>query len=1186
MKWTTDQQKVIDLRDRNILVSAAAGSGKTAVLVERIIQRLKDPKDPVGVDELLVVTFTEAAAAEMKERIRKAIEKTVEENPQDVHMEKQMHFIHQAKITTIHSFCMSVIREYFHVTDLEPGFRTGDEGELKLLKKEALDELLEEKYGEGQERFLNFVDGYAGRQGDESIEKLILKIYEYARSYPDWKKWLKSQSGVYAVETVRELEESACAFAIKKEVDICLEEALTQVEQAVDVCHLEGGPIKYLENLEDDERLIKSIRAEGSLEGLQRQFASLKFGALSRKKYPEALPEYQDMVKEIRERYKDQLKEIREKYFFQSVEEMVADFGRCKEAVEELTHLVLEFGEAYREKKKERHLIDFSDMEQYALQILTESGEEGFVPTDVAREYRKQIREIMIDEYQDSNLIQETILTSISGIEEGNYNIFMVGDVKQSIYRFRLSRPELFLEKFATYSKEDSLTQRVDLHKNFRSRKEVLSGVNFLFSQCMTEGLGGIDYTEDVALYPGAEYPESDQCGTEILCIEPKEGEDTFTGKEAIRLEARAIAVEIQRLMRSQKVWDKDLEEVRPVTYSDIVILSRSLSGMAEILTEVLGEEGIPAHAVNKEGYFDTIEVGGLLDYLRVLDNRRQEIPLAGVLTSPMTGLGERELAKVRSFRPGISFYDAVIEYQEKGEDPVIREKIRDCFAMLDYFSSLLSHTPVHQLIRMILKETGYGAYMAAMPGGRQRKANLEFLVEKARTFDTTSYKGVYHFVRYVEQLRKNEVEFGEAGTEDEQSDVVRVMTIHKSKGLEFPVVIVAGMGKKMNRQDMRGSVILHVTDGIGIDAVDLEKRTKTKSLVKAVLQQKELEDSMGEELRVLYVALTRAKEKLILTGILEGSEKKLASLESIREREEIALPLYHLRGANTYWDWVLPAYMRVTKEIPLSLRRVLPSQILLEQGLERRREADKGLLLREGLDQPVCHEGLHEILEEQERYVYPHISGKQKKWKYTVSELKRAFDRPDGEEGDLLYEEPDPIPLLPEFLQEKKEVGGAFRGTAYHNFLEKLDLSAGGEENLRHQLERLIREGQLPEEMASCIELSEIQSFMESDLGKRMAEAKEKGVLHREQPFVMSVEEETSGEPMLIQGMIDAWWEEEEGIILLDYKTDRVKASEELKEKYRIQLDYYAKALAAGQGKPVKEKWIYSFALQESIKL
>ncbi|MDD7769813.1 helicase-exonuclease AddAB subunit AddA [Suipraeoptans intestinalis] len=1187
MKWTKDQQKVIDLRNRNILVSAAAGSGKTAVLVERIVQRLTDQEEPVGVDQLLVVTFTEAAAAEMKERIRKAIEKKVEENPQDEHLEKQANFIHQARIMTIHSFCMSVIREYFHVTDLEPGFRTGEEGELKLLKKEALEELLEEKYQQKDERFLQVIDSYAGRQGDESIEKLILRIYDYARSYPDWETWLKGQSKAYDVHTVKELEEGSCGTTIKEEVRLCLTEVLEQIRQCREICVMEGGPAKYLDNLDKDEELLRSLWREESLGGWQKQFAEMKFSPLSRKKEPEALPEYQELVKEIRDQYKKELQELQKQYFFQPMEEMVADLGRCKEAVEELAELVLEFGAVYQAKKKERHLIDFSDMEQYALRILTESREGRFVPTAIAGEYRKQIREIMIDEYQDSNLIQETILTSISGMETGTYNIFMVGDVKQSIYRFRLSRPELFLEKFDTYSREEGPTQRVDLHKNFRSRKEVLSSVNFLFRQCMVKSLGGIDYTDEVALYPGAEYPESGQCDTEILCIESQEDGEKIVGKEAVRLEAKAIALRIRELIRSQKVKDKESGALRPAAYSDIVILARSMSKMAETLVEVLGQEGIPAHAVNKEGYFETIEVGGLLDYLRVLDNRRQEIPLASVLTSPVTGLREWELARIKSFRPQLSFYDAVMTYKEEGEDASIREKLQECFTMLDEFATLLSHTPVHQLIRLILKKTGYGTYMAAMPGGKQRKANLDFLVEKARTFDTTSYKGVYHFVRYVEQLQKNEVELGEAGTEDEQSDVVRVMTIHKSKGLEFPIVIVAGMGRKINKQDTRSSVVLHATEGIGLDAADLSRRTRTKSLIKAVIQKEELQDGMGEELRVLYVALTRAKEKLILTGLLEGGRKKLASYEQTRWRKEAALPFYSLLGAVSYWDWILPACVRLTEEIPISVKCLTPSEILGEEEKDRERTWDKETMLSEGLGQTVCQEKLHRTLEEQEAYAYPYPPGIKKKWKYTVSELKRAADGQDPAEGDYLYEEPDPIPLLPRFLQGAQAPTGAFRGTAYHSFLEKLDVSLAEETELKRQLDHLLQTGRLSEEMAACIDLQEIETFLNSDVGKRMQEAQKKGTLHREQPFVMELEEgEETKEPLLIQGMIDAWWEEEDGIVVLDYKTDRVQHPRELADKYQIQLEYYAKALSAGQGKTVKEKWIYSFALKESLQL
>ena len=608
-------------------------------------------------------------------------------------------------------------------------------------------------------------------------------------------------------------------------------------------------------------------------EGLQKKMESLSFKRLAPNRRKDGSEEKAAYVKAVREEVKKLIQDLKDQYYYQDIEGMLEDLAVCHPAVRVLAELVELFAARFQEAKESQNLIDFSDMEQYALQILTEKEDGRFVPSAIAKEYQQQFREIMIDEYQDSNLIQETILTSVSTVSEGRYNVFMVGDVKQSIYRFRLSRPELFMEKFHTYTTSDSQTQRIDLHKNFRSRGEVLDGVNQIFRQIMASDLGGITYDDQAALYPGASYPEGPEVDTEVWAIDT--GAEEAKGEERA-LEARMIAGRIRRLMREGQVTDKGSGMLRPVRYSDIVILIRSIQGYADVLAEELNREGIPAHTGTKEGYFAAREIASLLDYLRVLDNRQQDIPLAAVLASPIGGCSDEELAKIRGACQGQPFYEAVESYPSLPEaDEELGGKLRRILEQMDGFREQVPYTPMHELIWKILKETGFGDYMAAMPGGEQRSANLEMLIEKARAFESASYKGLFHFVRYMEQLQKYNVDYGEASIEDEQSDTVRIMTIHKSKGLEFPVVFVAGMGKRFNMQDARSSVALHLHMGIGLDAVRLGERTKTPSLVKKVIQKEEALDSLGEELRVLYVALTRAKEKLIITGTLPDVKKK-----------------------------------------------------------------------------------------------------------------------------------------------------------------------------------------------------------------------------------------------------------------------------------------------------------------------
>ena len=1221
--WTQEQQKVIDLRNRNILVSAAAGSGKTAVLVERIITMLTKDEPPVDVDRLLIVTFTEAAAAEMKERIRLAIEKKLMEYPDNEHLKQQATLIHNAQITTIHSFCLSVIRDHFHAIDIDPGFRIGEEGELKLLRHDVLEEVLEEKYQEGNKRFLDFASGYSTGRNDKKIEDLILKIYEFSRSYPDSDAWLDSCVKAYEIEDLEAFEESNVIKKILQDVQKNLEDAKALVEFAMQTALSIDGPAAYEAALEKDLIVIEDLQSARTYRQQSEAFANVKWARLPVNKDKTVSEEKITQVKKLREMVKGVVKNIAAQYFYETPEAMIEDMNLCAPAMEELADLVRLFGSRFEEKKRSQNMIDFSDMEQYALRILTQKTEKGFVPSPVALEYQKQYQEIMIDEYQDSNLIQEAILTSVSTCRSGRYNIFMVGDVKQSIYRFRLSKPELFLEKFYTYNIEESQTQRIDLHKNFRSRKEVLESVNAIFGRIMTEKLGGIVYDDQAALYPGAEYPENENLNTEIYLIDSdldrvkeryqlEENENNAEELSKIasekELEARAIAMRIRELLRTQKVTDKATGELRNAKYSDIVILTRSVKGFADVFTEVLNREGIPTYAGTSEGYFQTQEIGVLLDYLRTLDNRRQDIPLTAVLTSPFCGLDAEELAKIKCFYPELPFYEAVVRYREDDEerknekDEVIRTKISACLEQMDAFRRIVPFTPMHELLWKILEDTGYGDYVAAMPGGQQRKANLEMLIEKARAYESTSYKGLFHFVRYIEQLQKYDVDYGEASIEDEHADTVRVMTIHKSKGLEFPIVIVAGMGKRFNMQDARSAVALHAGMGVGLDAIDLRLRTKSPSIVKKVIQKEEVLESLGEELRVLYVALTRAKEKLIITGTLPRPEEKLEESRMLQRSNQKELSFGELSHAGTYWDWILPAVLGCGEDVPLEVN-ILHFEDIVKEGLK---EETKGVISRSLLEQwdtdRVYEPEMHTVMEEQFGFHYPYEKSSTRKLKFTVTELKKrayeiAMDHSLEEEAqeELLYEEPEVTPLIPTFMQKEEGLTGAPRGTAYHRIMELLAFEGPEPDSIEavaEWIDGMAASGKIEKEAAECVKAYDIFRFLETSSGKRMKKAAKSQKLWKEQPFVLGIDakelypEEEDGELILVQGIIDAYFEEEDGLVVLDYKTDRVRKAEELVEKYQEQLRYYAKALEQMTGKKVKEKIIYAFSLGKEIRI
>lgn len=1202
--WTKEQQKVIDLRDRNILVSAAAGSGKTAVLVERIITMLTADEKPVDVDRLLIVTFTEAAAAEMKERIRAAIEKKLVEEPENEHLKQQETLIHNAQITTIHSFCLSVIRDHFHAIDIDPGFRIGEEGELKLLRHDALEEVIEERYAEGTQRFLDFSSAYGGGRSDKKLEDLILKIYEFSRSYPDAERWLEGCVDAYRVTDEKELEDSTYIRCILENVRRYLADAKELIWQGLEVCREADGPAAYENTLTLDRQMIERLCQAETFSGLTQVMQNVAWSRLTANRDKSVSEEKILRVKAIREEVKGLVDDVVSQYFYQDIDGLLEDMARCLPAMEELAQLVWAFAERFEEKKLAQNMIDFSDMEQYALRILTKKTEDGFVPSDVAREYQQQFREIMIDEYQDSNLIQETILTSISTVSEGRYNVFMVGDVKQSIYRFRLSRPELFMEKFDSYAPlddaEDSKTQRIDLHKNFRSRREVLDSSNYIFRQIMTRELGGITYDDKSALYVGADYKEGENLETEVLVIDSNlDRYEELADGEAVserELEARVIAGRIRTLLKEQQVIDRKSGEFRPARYSDIVILTRSVKGFADIFTEVLNREGIPTYAGTREGYFATQEIGVLLDYLRVLDNRQQDIPLAAVLLSQFGALTEQEVAVIRSTYKDMPFYQAAELYREEGDECKIRNKLDVCLGLMDGFRKIVPYTPMHELLLKILADTGYGDFISAMPGGAQRSANVEMLIEKARAFEAASYKGLFHFVRYIEQLQKYDVDYGEASIEDEQSDTVRVMTIHKSKGLEFPIVFVAGMGKRFNMQDARSSVVLHARLGVGLDAVDLENRTKSPSIIKKVIQKEEALDSLGEELRVLYVALTRAKEKLILTGTCTNLEKKLPDYEMVRNQKKETLTFGRLSKASTYWDWILPALARLTPEVPIRLK-ILTMEDIVGEAVE---EEVTGRLTRKLLEhwdtERTYNIEVKQAIEEQFAYRYPYMNSRSQKLKFTVSELKKRACLPESVDemeslGEIVYEEPEVVPLIPDFLKEEEELSGASRGTAYHRVMELLDFSRPYDRKaLEEALAGYQKEGKLTQEMAACVRTEDILAFLRSSVGQRMSLCAGEGNLMKEQPFVLGVDarelypEEREGELVLVQGIIDVYFEEPDGLVVLDYKTDKIYHARELAEKYHAQLDYYAKALEQMTLKKVKEKIIYSFTLGKEI--
>lgn len=1205
MNFTPEQQQVIDLRDRNILVSAAAGSGKTAVLVERIISMVTEEKSPVDIDRLLVVTFTSAAAAEMRERISLAIQKRLAEDPGNVHLQRQSSLLHNAQITTIDSFCLFLIRNNFNDIGLDPGFRIADEGQLRLLRQDVLTELLEQKYQEKSPAFLGCVEYFTGGGNDKLLEEYVGRMYEFAMSYPWPEDWISQCKADYKVTSVTEMEETGWCQYITRYIRTMLGEWEKMLSECIKIAELPAGPYMYGEMLETEREGIQRLLKCRLFSEFYEAFEGMRFGRLSSKKDDTVDPLLREEVKKRRDMVKKQLEEIRQTYLAFSPEQVLARMTCAAPYVEELLALVLEFKRQLDLRKRRDNLIDFHDMEHFALEILLKKEEDGQIhATPAAKEYRQYFKEVLIDEYQDSNLVQELLLKSVSGEEEGHFNRFMVGDVKQSIYKFRLARPELFMEKYYSYSKEGGNCRRIDLHKNFRSRHQVLDSVNDLFYRIMGKELGGVSYDEEAALYPGADFPkeerEEDPYRTEYLLIGKSEDKE-LTAREQ---EALVLAGKIRKLYASLQVMDKETGRLRPVRYGDMVILLRTTQGWAEEFKGILEKEGIPAYVASRTGYYQASEIRALMEYLRIIDNPLQDIPFYGALHSFFGDFTEEEISIVRSRDKRKPLYRLFSEYAKEPEG----QKAAAFLERLHRYRKQTAYTPIHKLIQNILTDTGYLDYVTARPGGEQRRANVEMLLTRAAAFEESSYYGLFHFLRYVQQLERYEVEYGEADVLDENADVVRIMSIHKSKGLEFPVCFVAGLSKRFNMQDTGGRLIADADLGIGVDYVDSSLRLQSRTLKKGSVALKMRLDALGEELRILYVAMTRAREKLILSGLvpdLSKVERQLEGQKLLSQKEKEPLSFALLSDASSYLDFVLPC----VEEVQLISRE---QTLLSEIGEEYKSLESRRRLLQEGGE--AGEQALARLRQRFDR-TYPcgYLSGLFVKT--TVSELKKKEAEGETEESRQmeqafsrsLYEEPEVVPYIPSFAEEKESLSGTDRGSAYHRVMELLGLETllrireeaekGTEkrlllQELERQMDLFVQERKLTPLYRRAVRAEKLAVFLQSELALRMGRAAAEGKLFREQPFVLGIPADRlnpdvpEGETVLIQGIIDAFFEEDGRLVVVDYKTDLVAEGQELIRRYQVQLDYYAEALNRITGKAVSQKIIYSFALGQEIVL
>ncbi|HBF7284231.1 TPA: helicase-exonuclease AddAB subunit AddA [Clostridioides difficile] len=1269
-KWTKEQLEVIESRECNLLVAAAAGSGKTAVLVERIIQMITSRENPIDIDKLLVVTFTNAAASEMRERIGDAIGKALDENPENKHLQNQLVLLNKSSITTIHSFCLDVIKSNFHRINLDPNFRIGDQTECAILKQEAIEEVFEDLYEERDEGFLNLVESYAERGGDKEVQDIILGIYSFAMASPEPKKWLIDSAERFNIDENFDFSQSIWARAILDTVKIEINGLCLNMERA----------LKEVESIEELETFAEKLSVEykkiadisqacnKSWDEAYKKMASMSFENYVKgvkrisKDAPSYIKESKEKAKTIRDKTKKSLESIVSATFNKDNDSIREEIKYLYNIVKPISSVVLRFEEEYSNKKREKGIIDFNDIEHFALNILTDVDEKGnIVPSDIAVGYRNKFYEIFIDEYQDSNLVQEVLLKAVANTETPNR--FMVGDVKQSIYRFRQAKPELFLQKYNNYNdKKGSSHRKIMLYKNFRSREEVVDAVNYIFENIMNENIGEIEYTEKERLNLGANFnvdtDEKSIIGgaTEIHLIQKdnkldddiiNDKDDRINNKENeieeeekldnIQLEARMVGNIIKDLMKVnedgkiQKVYDKGIDGYRPVEFRDIVILLRATSAWAPVFADELMNMDIPTYADVGVGYFDTIEIKTILSLLQIIDNPMQDIPLISVLKSPIFGFTPEDLIDIRVQSKDKIFYevlkstaeyDGFTDSQNENESEFIPSeecinKSKDFLIKLKEFKEKSMYMSTDEFIWYLYTRTGYYAYVGALPGGSQRQANLKVLFERAKQFEETSLKGIFNFVNFIEKLKKSSSDMGSAKTLGENANVVRIMSIHKSKGLEFPVVICSAMGKNFNTQDFKKSILYHHNLGYGPQFVDYERRISFPSIAKEALKSKINIENLSEEMRVLYVAFTRAKEKLIITGSTRNIQDSIKRWSNGIESLDTISQYEILKGKN-FLDWIMPCVLRhrdlsnLLEEVGLDAvfnvehnskwygKLWNKNDILVEKKSDEEKESIEEILEKIDVDNPDSD--YYSEIEEKLNYIYPYEFSTRKPATISVTEIKKIQNNYEEELINTIFEQKVILkkPLFIQNEEEREKISGTERGTIVHLVMEVLDLkNVSSVNDIKSQIRGFVSKGIITEKQVSIVNPYKIYKFFASNIGKRMLNAE---IINREKSIYAQVNMKDiyiyeklinnddkklyDNESVMLRGIVDAYFEEDNQIVLVDYKTDFVNEENinQIIEKYKKQLDLYADIIETLTGKSVKEKCIYLFGVDEAV--
>ena len=1230
--WTKEQEQAIYQKGSNTLVAAAAGSGKTAVLVERMIHKIID--DKIDIDKILVVTFTNAAAAEMSERILDAIYEKLEQNPDDEHLQKQVTLLNLANICTIDSFCLEVVKNNFYeLENMSPNFRIADTTEIELLKEEVLEELFEEKYEKEDSDFEDLITTYTTYRDDTPLKELVKKIHGYIYSNPFPQKWLHEKVEMFNLEEQglldKDFSETLWGSELLKDLEEETKNDIIILEDIAETLQNDKDLEPYLKIIQSDINQIKTLQK--NLNNWDKAYeisGHIRLVDWSKKKVES---EIKDEAKKMRDMVKASFNKKREKTLIADSKQCANDLFNMYKKLCKLEKLINEYDKKFESKKREKNIVDFTDVEHFALHILINQDEKGNVkPTDIAKKYAQKFEEIAIDEYQDSNEVQEYILTSVS---RGN-NIFMVGDVKQSIYKFRQAMPELFLKKYKNYSKKNSPEElenkgtKIQLFKNFRSRDNVLDFTNLIFENIMSENLGDVDYTEEEYLNLGAtDYEKNNQnLKTKIDIIDTKSDEpeddtdiieddvkygatDTeYDDAESepkekehlqdIEIEARYIANKIENLIKEKyQIYDRKAKTFRDIRPKDIVILLRSTKNKASIYEQELVKKNLPVFSDSTQEYLDTIEIETIMSLLKIIDNPIQDIPLVTVLRSPIAEFTDDELVKIRLSDKHDNFYECM-QKAKVNVDSKLKEKIQNFLDLLDKWRKEQEYLALDELIWKLYLDTGYYNYVGLMQNGIQRQANLKVLFERAKQYESASFKGLYNFINFIEKLRLSSGDLGSAKIIGENDDVIRIMSIHKSKGLEFPVIFLANSNKQFNKQDIRkDDVLLHQKYGLGIKYIDYNMQLRYETVAREMIKGKIEIENLSEEMRILYVALTRAKEKIYITGTGKEIQKKLDTLQKnvdIYTKENGKIKSSILKNCNSYLDWILQTYLynkQKTEEIAeINVIQKDDIKEIWQEIKTDEEETDLNKKIKEEIENSKTNKNMAQKIKETLEYKYPFEETTNLPTKMSVSEIKKGKS---GEEIINLAK--------PKFLQEEKDkkLTGAEKGTLMHLCMQYLDISKeydyAGIENF---IEDLVAKNIITEKEKQAIYLQTLYTYTKSEIWQELKQAK---LIEREKPFyimlpakeIYELEKEkntinqNNNDKILVQGIIDLYYiNKDNELILLDYKTDYVNNENELVDKYKVQLEIYKRALEKSLNRKVDKVYIYSLYLQKVLPI